>query len=370
MNRLFESTEINGLRLANRFVRSATWEGMATWEGAVTERLIDTMTALARGGVGLIVSSHAYVRQEGQAGSYQLGIYGDELLPGLKSMAAAVHEAGGKMVIQLAHAGHYAAERYTGLPPWVVSDYEGLAETPRHEMSPADIALLAEAFAAAAGRAKAAGFDGVQLHSAHGYLLSQFLSPIFNRRTDAYGGPIANRCRIHREILAAIRRKVGQGFPILCKLNCQDFAEGGLTLEDALAAAEAMAEAGLDAVELSGGMALSGRRGPIRQGIRREAQEAYFHEEAQAFKARLSLPLILVGGIRSLSVAEQLVAAGTADYLSLSRPLICEPGLIARWQSGDLRKAQCLSDTLCFSSARDGLGIYCVPRQEGRFETP
>ncbi|MDA8124740.1 MAG: NADH:flavin oxidoreductase [Deltaproteobacteria bacterium] len=366
MGTLFEGSAINGMKLRNRFVRSATWEGMASPEGAVTKRLIETMTALAQGGVGLIISSHAYIRREGQAGMNQLGLYGDELLPGLKEMAAAVHAAGGKMVIQLAHAGHFAAEKFTGLTPWVVSDYEGLATTPRHQLTGREIESLVAAFAAAAGRAKAAGFDGVQIHTAHGYLLSQFLSPIYNRRDDEYGGTIENRSRIHREILAAVRREVGPGFPVLCKINCRDFAEQGLTLEDSLAAAENMAAAGLDALELSGGLPTSGRLSPIRQGIRREAQEGYFQEEARAFKKRLSIPVILVGGIRSFEVAERLVAEGTADYLALSRPLICEPGLIARWEKGDRRKAACLSDSLCFGSARGDRGIYCVTGEEGR----
>jgi 2,4-dienoyl-CoA reductase-like NADH-dependent reductase (Old Yellow Enzyme family) len=369
MSRLFESAEINGMKLRNRFVRSATWEGMASPEGAVTPKLINTMTALAKGGVGLIISSHAYIRREGQAGTQQIGVYGDELLPGLKDMTAAVHEAGGKIVLQLAHAGHFAAEKLTSLCPLVVSDYPGLAETPRQEMTARDIEELVAAFAAAAGRAKAAGFDGVQLHSAHGYLLSQFLSPIYNCCLDDYGGSIENRSRIHREILSAIRREVGTGFPLLCKINCRDFAENGLTLEDSLAATEIMAAAGLDAVELSGGLPTSGKLSPVRMGIRRETQEGYFREEARTYKERLSIPLLLVGGIRSFAVAEALVSQGAADYISLCRPFICEPALIARWEKGDRHKAECLSDNLCFSSARDGNGIYCATREQEPMDT-
>ena len=160
---------------------------MADDDGAVTPKLIETMAALASGGVGLIISSHAYVSPEGKASGWQLGIYKDELIDGLSAMAAAVHDSGGKIAAQLAHAGNFAAENLTGQPPLVVSDLEGLAESPRKEMTAQDIRELIDAFANAARRAKSAGFDGVQIHSAHGYLLSQFLSPIYNRRQDKYG---------------------------------------------------------------------------------------------------------------------------------------------------------------------------------------
>jgi 2,4-dienoyl-CoA reductase-like NADH-dependent reductase (Old Yellow Enzyme family) len=368
MGKLFESTEINGMKLRNRFVRSATWEGMASPEGAVTPKLIETMTLLAKGGVGLIISSHAYVRPEGQASPWQIGVYTDELIEGLRKMTAAVHDAGGKIVLQVSHAGHFAAEKLTGRPPLVVSDYEGLAKTPRKELTAEDIKELVGAFAAAAGRAKAAGFDGVQIHSAHGYLLSQFLSPAFNRRMDAYGGSIQNRSRIHREILHAVREVTGRNYPVLIKMNCQDFTEDGLTLEDSIIAAGLLADAGLDAVELSGGLLFSRKLSPSRPRIDSEDKEAYFREELQAFKKEIRIPLILVGGNRSFDVAERLVAERSADYISMSRPFICEPGLIARWQSGDRSKAGCRSDNLCFGPGREGGGIRCIPQQ--REETP
>ena len=363
MNRLFESTEINGMRLRNRFVRSATWEGMASPEGAVTPKLIETMAALAKGGVGLIVSSHAYVREEGQATPWQIGIYSDELVAGLREMTAAVHEGGGKIVLQLAHAGHFAATNLTGGPALVVSASEGMAETPQKEMTAKDIAELIKAFADAAGRAKAAGFDGVQVHSAHGYLLSQFLSPAFNRRRDLYGGGIRNRSRIHLEILQAIRKAAGADYPVLIKMNCRDFAENGLSLEDSLSAAGLLADAGLDAIELSGGILTGGKLSPSRSRIDSEDKEAYFQEELRAFRKQVSIPLILVGGIRSFGVAERLVAEGAADYISMSRPFNCEPDLIARWQAGDRRKGECKSDNLCFKPGMEGGGIDCATRR-------
>ena len=364
MSILFETTEINGMKLRNRFVRSATWEGMASPEGAVTPKLIDTMAALARGGVGLIISSHAYVRKEGQASPWQIGVYQDELIDGLREMTAAVHEAGGTMALQLAHAGHFAAEQITGTPPLVVSDYAGLAQTPRKEMMVKDFEELVTAFADAAVRAKSAGFDGVQIHAAHGYLLSQFLSPAFNRRLDNYGGSIRNRSRIHLEILHAIRKVVGGDYPVLVKLNCRDFAENGLSLEDSISTAGLLADAGLDAIELSGGLLTGGGKlSPSRSRIDSEDKEAYFREELRAFKKQIRIPLILVGGIRSFGIADELVEEGAADYISMCRPFIWEPDLIARWKAGDRRKAECKSDNLCFMPGLEGNGIQCVTKQ-------
>ena len=267
---------------------------------------------------------------------------------------------GGRIAAQLAHAGNFAAEKLIAQPPWVVSDYEGLAESPRHEITARDLKDLVTAFAAAAGRAQAAGFDAVQLHSAHGYLLSQFLSPIFNRRQDDYGGSIDNRARIHVEIVRAIRAAVGPDFPVLIKMNCQDFAENGLTVADSIQAADLLADAGLDAVELSGGLLTGGKMSPTRPGIDSPEKEAYFSEELRAFRQAIHLPLILVGGIRSFEVAKRLVKDGLADYISMSRPFIREPDLIKRWRLGDRRRAECKSDNLCFKPAFAGQGIYCL----------
>jgi 2,4-dienoyl-CoA reductase-like NADH-dependent reductase (Old Yellow Enzyme family) len=158
MSRLFDACSINGMSIANRFVRSATWEGLAAEDGSATPRLIETMTALAEGGVGLIISSHSYIRTEGQATPWQLGIYKDELIPGLRQMTTAVHSCGGKILMQLAHAGNFAAEALTGQPPLVVSDYEGLAKTPRKEITAHDIQEIVTAFADAARRAEISRF--------------------------------------------------------------------------------------------------------------------------------------------------------------------------------------------------------------------
>ena len=359
---LFASGTINGLTLANRFIRSATWEGLATDAGEVTPHLIDTMVNLARGGIGLIISGHAYVSPIGQASPWQLGIYDDRLIDGLKSMTEAVHAAGGKIVAQLAHAGHFALEAAIDGSPVVVSNFDGLSQTPRTELSVSDIEKLKSDYVAAARRAQMAGFDGIQLHSAHGYLLSQFLSPWFNRRTDQYGGSGDNRVRIHIETIRAIRQAVGHDYPLLVKINSEDFTDGGLSVSDSIAAARQMVEAGLDAIELSGGVLTGGRLSPSRPNINAPEKEAYFQDAARAFKKALDVPLILVGGIRSIDVAEKLLSDKTADYFSMSRPLIREPDLINRWRSGDRQRARCISDNLCFQAGISGKGISCLAK--------
>jgi 2,4-dienoyl-CoA reductase-like NADH-dependent reductase (Old Yellow Enzyme family) len=366
MAKPFEPGDINGMTLSNRFVRSATWEGMAADDGRCTTRLIDLMVNLAKGGVGLIISSHAYVSKDGQTNPWQLGIYKDELVSGLEDMTAAVHENGGKIVMQLSHAGYFAYPKLTGQTPMAPSNVEGISKTPRREMSQGDIQNVISAFEAAAKRAKAAGFDGIQIHSAHGYLLSQFLSPAFNQRNDEYGGDIQNRARILLHTLQRIRQAVGEDYPVLIKMNCEDFFENGLTAEDSLQVAKMLVEEGVDAIELSGGILISKKLHASRIGINSEDKEAYFKEYAKAFKKQINVPLILVGGNRSYAIAERLLEEGIADYISMSRPFIREPGLINRWKSGDLSKAACVSDNVCFEPGIKGEGIYCVTEEKQR----
>ncbi|MFP4168115.1 MAG: NADH:flavin oxidoreductase [Desulfonatronovibrionaceae bacterium] len=363
MSIAFEPFTINGLEIKNRFVRSATWEGMAAEDGSVSERLINTLVELARGEVGLIIPGHAYVQPRGKASSWQLGIYRDELLPGLKRLTAAIHESGGKTVAQLAHAGVFTTPELAGGRPFCVSEVDGLPNHPHQEISPSEIQGLVSDFAAAAGRAKEAGFDGVQIHSAHGYFLSQFLSPAFNKRTDDYGGSLKNRVRIHLDVLRAVRREVGRDYPVLVKLNCEDFVDGGLLSQESVEAAKLMAGVGLDAIELSGGILTGGKLAPSRPGINSRDKEAYFSSQAGSFRAGIELPLILVGGMRSPEKIEEVISGGTADFVSLSRPLIREPQLVKRWREGDRRPAECVSDNLCFTPAMEGKGIYCLSRE-------
>jgi 2,4-dienoyl-CoA reductase-like NADH-dependent reductase (Old Yellow Enzyme family) len=360
MAKLFEKVKIKNMILQNRFVRSATWEGMAQKDGSVTPRLIDHMVALAGGGVGLIVSGYAFIRQDGQSGPWQLGVDRDQLIGGLREMAARVHENAGKIVLQLAHGGFFAMKKLIGRPPLAPSDLPGVAKSPRRVMTIGDIKELIGAFAEGARRARQAGFDGVQIHAAHGYLLSQFLSPAFNRRTDEYGGSIENRARFLIEALRAVRLIVGADYPVLVKMNARDFMDNGLELDDSLKVSHMLVAEGIDAIEISGGFLNGGKLNPSRFGIDSEEKEAYFREEAKAFKKEISVPIILVGGNRSFAVAEELVSGGVTDFVSLSRPLIREPGLIKRWREGDLAKAQCISCNRCFGPGVTGQGVYCV----------
>ncbi|MBW6485296.1 MAG: NADH:flavin oxidoreductase [Syntrophobacterales bacterium] len=360
MAKIFEKININGMLLENRTVRSATWEGLADKDGGVTPALSDRMIALARGGVGLIITGHAFITKNGRSGPGQLGVYQDELLPGLTRLATAVHKNSSRIVLQLAHGGFFAMGKLTGEAPLAPSLVPEMAQSPRREMTLPDIQELVGAFAAAAGRAKAAGFDGVQIHAAHGYLLSQFLSPAFNRRTDEYGGSIENRTRFIIEALRAIRLSVGPDYPVLVKMNVGDFIDGGLALDDSLTAASLLAEAGIDAIELSGGFLSGGKLSPSRMGIDSEEKEAYFSEEAKAFRKKVSVPLILIGGTRSFGVAERLIADGIVDCVSFCRPLIREPDLINRWKSGNFAKAACISCNRCFGPGLTGQGVYCV----------
>jgi 2,4-dienoyl-CoA reductase-like NADH-dependent reductase (Old Yellow Enzyme family) len=329
---------------------------MATSDGAPTPALIEKMEDLAKGGVGLIISSHAYVSPEGQAVAGQLGAYKDELIPSLQLMTEVVHRLGGKIVMQLSHAGCFASQKSTGSDRWVVSD-DG--KPGAHVMTAQDIGNITAAFAEGARRAQMAGFDGVQLHSAHGYLLSQFLSPVFNHRDDDYGGDIQNRARMVLEVCQAVRKAVGKNYPVLIKLNCQDFVENGLTLEDSAQVGLMLAEAGLDAIELSGGLLTSVKLSPSRPAKPSAPEEPYYLNEAREFKKQVSIPLILVGGIRSLAMSEYILENGIADYVAMSRPFIKDPDLINRWKAGQSVKSECKSDNRCFRTGFSGHGISC-----------
>ncbi len=362
MHAPFDTTTLKGMTLRNRFVRSATWEGLATEDGAATQVLTDVYRRLAEGGIGLIISGHAYVRKEGQATPWQLGIYADALVPGIADMVKAVHEAGGTFCLQLAHAGARGATQWSAMPAkGPTAGLGGAGQGEGVEMTAADIRDAVQGFAEAATRARAAGCDAVQLHGAHGYLISQFLSPLFNRRSDEYGGTIENRTRFAVEVLQAVRQAVGADFPVLIKLNAADFVAGGLTEDDMLHAAAALQAAGIDAIELSGGTFLSDKKMPSRPGKPEAGEpEAYYEAAARRYKERIGVPLILVGGIQTFETAERLVRENLADYISMCRPLIREPGLVNRWRSGDTSSARCVYDNGCFQPGFEGRGVHCV----------
>jgi len=362
MKTVFDSTTINGLELSNRLVRSATWEGLSDPDGGVNDRLIDVYRELADGGVGLIITGYIAVRADGRQQSTQLLADRDDFVPGLADLASAVHRHGGKVVAQIVHCGGQADRGATGLDPLAPSAVAspGYPEVPR-ELSPDDINTFVATFANAARRLKEAGFDGVQLHGAHGYLLAQFLSPTRNQRRDRWGGSLEGRSRFTREVYRAVRAVVGPDWPVMIKLNANDFLEGSTTEDDSTFLAAALAEAGIDAIEVSGGTGGSGKLGAARSEILSEADEAYFLPQAEAIRAAApGVPIMLVGGMRSLDRMEAVLETGASDYFSMSRPLIREPALPKRWAEGDRSRAKCVSCSGCFGPAAKGEGIRCV----------
>lgn len=350
------------MELKNRFVRSATWEGLANSDGSCSGELADLMLELAKGQVGLIITSHAYVTQNGQAGIKQLGIYSDQLISSYIEMVEKVHREGSKIIMQIAHAGGRASIQLTKSQPLGPSSLEIKDCMMCREMTKSEIFQIIEDFKNAAVRAKKSGFDGVQIHAAHGYLLNQFLSPFFNKRKDEYGRSIENRARLILEILQAIRSELGRQFAILIKINSDDFIEGGFTQSEMVQVSAMLESAGIDAVELSGGTSLkissysSSRVGEIDS----KKEEVYYRDAANLYKEKITVPLILVGGIRSYEVANELVEKELADYISLCRPLIREPDLIKRWKRGNTERAACIYCNKCFEPTRAGKGIYCV----------
>ena len=362
---LFEPSPIGTLSPKNRFVRSATWEGMAREDGSCTSALVELIGELAAGEIGLIVSSHAFVSPEGQAGPWQLAVHDDRFVPGLAQMAKAAHDGGSTIVLQLAHAGLLAATPLTKQEAFGPSSLPKDDGTLCRQMTLAEIEQTTDAFVAAAGWAKVAGFDGVQLHGAHGYLLSQFLSAYYNQRQDDFGGSIENRARIVLDILGRIKATLGNDYPVLVKMNSEDFIDGGLSVEEMIQVAQMLEDAGIDGIELSGGTADGvSRLLPVRRGrLRSEEDEVFYRDAAMRYKELIKVPLILVGGVRSFSVAQSLVEDGVTDFVSLCRPLIREPRLVARWKSGDTAKSQCGSCNLCFKPILEGNGMHCVSKE-------
>jgi 2,4-dienoyl-CoA reductase-like NADH-dependent reductase (Old Yellow Enzyme family) len=228
-------------------------------------------------------------------------------------------------------------------------------------MTPDEIEGVIRDFGAAAARAREAGFDAVQLHGAHGYLLSQFLSPLTNRRTDVWGGNPENRCRFHLEVIRQARIQAGRDFPLLIKLGVMDDDPGGTTLAEGVAAARMMVAAGVDAIEVSAGIGGDFFRRAIGKEWTPESEKPYFRDRAAALKRSVPVPVALVGGIRSLQTAQAILAAGEADILAMSRPFIREPGLVRRWTGGDQRPARCIACNQCYRllSAPEVLPSYC-----------
>ncbi len=365
MSLLFEPFELGGLGLPNRVVRSAVYQGMASPGGEVTEELLAAYRALSKGGSGLLITGSAYVSLDGRSGGGMLSAADDSTISGLRKLSSVLREGGGRGILQLFHAGRQTKEEFTGgKTPVAPSELEEptLGTRPR-ALGEEEVEGIIDAFASAARRAREGGFDGVELHSAHGYLLSQFLSPHTNRRQDKWGGGLEGRLKIILEIRESIGSLAGEDFPLLVKINTEDGIPGGLEPKEAVEVAGRLLGAGFTAIELSGGMFEAGDF-TVRRGLRPKEEEAYFLEAAREIRKKVKGPLILVGGIRSRSVAEGILAEGAVDLISLGRPLTREPDLPLLWQGGK-DGADCISCNLCIMKVMRGLPNLCYDSYVG-----
>jgi 2,4-dienoyl-CoA reductase-like NADH-dependent reductase (Old Yellow Enzyme family) len=389
MSQLFSPMKIGSLELRNRFVRSATFEGMAKENGEVSDDILKLYRNLSRGGIGLIISGFFYVDQSGKAFFNHIGIHSDEMIPGLKRLVQEVHENGGKIVFQLGHAGRQTTSKTTGQTPVGPS---GKGRDPIYfvkprEMKEDDIQETIQSFVRAAERAVDAGADGIQLHGAHGYLINQFLSPFFNTRSDAWGRTEEDRFRFLEHVYTGIKSAIPKETPILIKLNTNDHTpRQGVTPELAAHYAQRLAGMGMDAVEISSGSAfysfmnMSRGRVPVQELVdtmpfwkkpiakimlsrlvgKYDLEEGYHLQAAKTIKPVLGeIPLILVGGMRRVDHMEEILQKGHSDFISMSRPFVREPFLVKMIEAGKTDRASCVSCNRCLGAIANGMPLRC-----------
>jgi 2,4-dienoyl-CoA reductase-like NADH-dependent reductase (Old Yellow Enzyme family) len=351
----FEPCKIGKLEVKNRFVRSATRDAMADPSGAVTDASVVLYRNLARGGIGLIITGHAFISAHGQAVPGQYGVHNNEMIAGLRRLAEAAHAEGAAIALQISHAGiNSDFFRENNTESLAVSVKEDMPQ-PHRELTGEEIEFIIADFATAAVRAREAGYDAIQFHGAHGYLMSQFQSPLFNRRTDRWGGSAENRRRFHLEVIKRVRQAVGGDFPLLIKYGARDGDEKGLSLEEGVETARLMAQEGIDAIEISLGM------GALTQLAKEEQKDqTYFRDWTASVKRAASVPVMAVGGIRSLELSSDLLTSGDADFISMCRPFIREPDLLVRWQRGETQPALCISCNKCHAIIRKGKPLACA----------
>lgn len=393
MSLLFSPGVIGRVEVKNRLVHSATYEAMAGERGEITEQHLKRYANLAKGETGLIISGQMSVLQSGCVHREQTGIHSDDLIPGLTKLTQAVHQHGGVIVFQLAHGGRQTTKDAAGERPMGPSsfDRDPVNFVKPRQMTEKDIQMVIQAFGKAACRAVEAGADGIQIHAAHGYLVNQFLSPFFNRRTDSWGGSPENCFRFLEKILYEIRKSIPCGTPILIKLNTNDHTPSeGVTPDLARWYAEKLVHLGIAAVEISSGTALysfmNSCRGDVpveelssrlpfwkrliaKRVLRKmvgkyDLEEGYHLAAAKTIKPVLgNVPLILVGGMRRVSHMEEVLNKGCADFISMSRPFIREPFLARRLKEGKSDRSSCVSCNKCFATIirGDPLRCRCVP---------
>jgi len=373
MSELFKPGKIGAMPLKNRFVRSATAECLASDDCRITDRYLRAYTQLARGGVGLIITGNYYVHALGRALPRLFVLDKDEVIEDLRKVAETVHGHDTRIVAQLNHGGRQCdPEIIDGIPLAPSSVRDKLSRVKPRAMSQTEIKEVILAFGDAAGRVKEAGFDGVQIHGAHGYLITQFLSCYTNRRSDEWGGSLENRMRFLVEVYKSMRSSVGPDYPILIKINADDFVKGGMTPEEGIIVCKKLDELGIDAIEVSGGMLEQGLiyvKGDIprdlamrnRNLIERFAlrlmekslrelarfEEGYFLPQAAAIKKSVKVPVIAVGGIRRRATMEQALQSGQADFISMCRPFIRQPNLVNLMQKGKEDPITCANCNRC-----------------------
>jgi len=363
--KIFEATRIGNLELKNRLWRSATWLNLADEKGHLTPGLISRYEELAQGGVGTIITGYAHILKNEQPNGGMMGIYSDEFIEEYKPFVKRIHELGAKLIMQVCYGGsstrYQIEDRIIWGPSAVKNPAYGV--TPK-EMTQDDINAVIAAYAQSARRVKEAGFDGVQLHAAHTYLYSQFLTPYFNRREDAYGGSIENRARILFETLDAVRREVGPDYPVLIKMHCtDDWGVEGLTVEESLWVAKGLEKKGITAIEFSGGNPVVPNRGAIRTKIQKREKQAYFYKATKLLAAELNLPVISVGGHRNVEYMDQILNDSNISYFALSRTIFSEPDLPNKWKQNPAHEPRCVSCAKCWAPG----GNVCVLDRKNRF---
>jgi 2,4-dienoyl-CoA reductase-like NADH-dependent reductase (Old Yellow Enzyme family) len=388
MSILFEPVSLGNVQIRNRFVHSATYEGLAAEGGEVTDALVNRYRRLARGEVGLVIPGGLHVHPLGRSSWRQAGIDRDDLIPGLKSIVDAVHQEGTKIVFQLLHAGAQARQEVTGQPSLSPSARvrDPITWRKPKAMTEAQIEEAIRAFGQAARRAVETGADGVQLHAAHSYLINQFLSPFYNERRDGWGGSEENRFRFLREVVGEVRSALPEGMLLLVKLNAHDHTpREGITPTLAARYAARLAELGIDGLEVSCGTGFSfmnmcrgrvpldelleglprwqrplARRALSRLVGKYDLGEAYNLEAARIIRPALGdARLLLVGGLRGLAQMETIVQGGHADFVSLCRPFIREPALVKRMREGKTEVAACTSCNKCLAAMVNGEVVRC-----------
>nr|MDO8082863.1 NAD(P)/FAD-dependent oxidoreductase [Candidatus Freyarchaeota archaeon] len=325
MAKLFESVNIGNMELRNRLVMPPMGTNFAAEDGSVTQRSIDYYRERARGGVGFVIVEGAYVHPLGKGSNFQMSLTNDDKIPGLRKLAKAIQAEGAKVAIQLFHAGRQASSMILGTQPVSASNVpcQLVRETPR-SLKIGEIKETIDAFGEAAGRVEDAGFDAVEIHAAHGYLINQFLSPLTNLRRDRYGVDFEGRSRFLLEIIQKIGEVVGEEFPIICRMNGNDYFEGGITLPEAKRIAEMVEEEGVDAIHVSGGI-YDSENGEATAPM--WIPRGFMVPLAQGIKKVVNIPVIAVGRINDVKLAEEIVKKGQADLVSMGRALITDPEL-------------------------------------------